>query len=224
MSRSVHFTFLLRRFSLLAPLALPGAVFLLGGLTAHAQFSSATDRVLWVGDSWFEIMWNQRILGDALDQFGHDDKNEYNDDPTGGIDPNQTAISGMTAATAADPAQVNYPLRIQNVLTAKPETDVVFISLGGNDMIAGGGFIQGPAFYTPADLYTIAANINTIVQASLAVRHAGRAGQTPPPKALKATAKEMPSSVSSVRLSVVGESARLPPNDMNAKLMLWCMR
>lgn len=170
MSRSLKSKFSLRGTRALALLALPGAAFLLGGSIAHGQFCSATDRVLWVGDSWSEIMWDQRILGDALDQFGQDDKNEYNDDPTGGIDPNQTAISGMTAAAAADPGQFNYPLRIQNVLTAKPEIDIVLISLGGNDMIAGGWFIQGPAFYTSANLDAIAANINTIVQASLAVR------------------------------------------------------
>ncbi len=139
----------------------------------QAQSCPPTDRILWVGDSWAEIQWDNLILTDVLNQFGFHDKREYDDDPTGGIDPNQTAISGMTALAAADPGQYNYPLRIANTLAAKPEIDIVLISLGGNDMIGGGWFAQGyPTYHNNvvANNTAIVANINTIAQAALAAR------------------------------------------------------
>lgn len=151
-------------------LALAAAVISVAAPPARAQKCGDEDRVLWVGDSWSEIQWGTRVLGDVFNQFGYGDKHEYNDDPTGGVDPNQTAISGMTAVAAADPGQFNYPVRIANVLAAKPSIDIVLVSLGGNDMIGGGWLIQGPAYNPAVSNVAIVNNIATITDAALAAR------------------------------------------------------
>lgn len=153
--------------SLIAAIAAGAAM---AAAPARAQNCAIEDRILWVGDSWAEIQWDNLIVRDVLNQFGFGDKREYDDDPTGGIDPNQTAISGMTAQVAADPGGANYPLRITNTLNAKPEIDIVLISLGGNDLIGGGWLIQGPAYNPAVSNVAIVNNINTVAQAALAAR------------------------------------------------------
>lgn len=86
-------------------------------------------RVMLLGDSWTHIMWNNRTYKDVFDQFGFADKIERGDN---------TAISGTTASFWALPANLSL---IASELQQHPSIDIVLLSIGGNDMLAG---INGP--------------------------------------------------------------------------------
>lgn len=78
-----------------------------------------------LGDSWAHIMWNNRTYKDVFDQFGFADKTEH------GV---STAISGTTANFWAQPSNLTV---IVNELQQNPAIDIVLISIGGNDLLAG---------------------------------------------------------------------------------------
>ncbi len=86
---------------------------------------SAQTRVLLVGDSWTHILWNNRTYKDVFDQFGFADKIERGDN---------TAIGGTTASFWALPGNLAV---IVNELQQNPTADIVLLSIGGNDMLAG---------------------------------------------------------------------------------------
>lgn len=143
-----------------------------------AQYCTVEDRILWVGDSWSYYMWSNRNLSDVLDQFGHADKHEFVDDPQPDngcgipcIDPNQTSVSGMTAEAAVSSSDLIT--KMQTVIAAKPELDIVLISLGGNDLInhpTTGWLGLGPSYDASTQNPIIAGYISTLAQSALAIR------------------------------------------------------
>ncbi len=89
-------------------------------------------RVMLLGDSWTHIMWDLRTYRDVFHQFGFGDKLERG---------NNTAVGGTTASYWAQPANL---ATITNELQQHPAIDIVLISIGGNDMLAGmNGAIPG---------------------------------------------------------------------------------
>lgn len=91
-------------------------------------------RVLLVGDSWAELMWLDRSLRDVFAANGRPDVVEVGA---------QTAQSGTTAAEWTNPAMLQL---ITDELQANPTIDVVQLTIGGNDFLAGqsgGGWWTG---------------------------------------------------------------------------------
>lgn len=109
-------------------------------LPVLGQCPQAQNRVLLVGDSWAEVMWNQRNLQRTFDAAGRADVLEYNP-PSTPVD-QRTAISGMTASAYNTPA---FLQRITDALAAQPTIDMVHVSLGGNDLLASWKASMGPA-------------------------------------------------------------------------------
>lgn len=119
-----------------------------------AAASAATRRVLLVGDSWADFLWQARSLRDMFDGHGHANLEEL-----GG----NTTVSGSEAwEWAGDPTMLQ---RIADALAANPTIDIVQITLGGNDFINddnGGGWYVG--IPDPGALYvTIATDVATVV-------------------------------------------------------------
>ncbi|MCB1041658.1 MAG: SGNH/GDSL hydrolase family protein [Acidobacteria bacterium] len=100
----------------------------------HLMSAGTEIRVLVVGDSWAEFMWNNRTLRNVFVAHGVTDVVEQ-----GAV----TAISGSTAVEWATPS---YLQLITDELTAYPTVDTVLLSMGGNDFLAGqpgGGWYVG---------------------------------------------------------------------------------
>ncbi|MEM9556891.1 MAG: hypothetical protein AAGC60_21710 [Acidobacteriota bacterium] len=100
------------------------------GTPAGAQ----TERVLLVGDSWAQFMWFDRTLETVFAANGRPDLIERGA---------ATAIGGSTAAEWATPAWLQ---QIDVELDAAPTIDVVQLTIGGNDFLAGqpgGGWFVG---------------------------------------------------------------------------------
>lgn len=138
----------------------------LRSLLAAALFALAasapaqTARVLVVGDSWAEFLWNARSLRDMFDAHGHPTLEERGAD---------TTVSGSEAGEwASDPAMLQT---IAAALAANPTIDIVQITLGGNDFINdddGGGWYLG--IPDAGALYvSIAADVATVVDYVLAL-------------------------------------------------------
>lgn len=127
---------------------------LLGLVLAATSASAQTPRVLLVGDSWAEFMWEAESLRDMFDAHGHGDLEER-----GAV----TAISGSEAHEwATTPSMLQS---IADELSAYPTIDIVQITLGGNDFINdddGGGWYVGMP--DPGALYvSIATDVATVV-------------------------------------------------------------
>ena len=84
-----------------------------------------TYRVLLVGDSWAEHLWNARALRTVFAEKGYTGVLEKGD---------ETAIGGTTASLWKT---APFLQKITDELDANPEIDIVHISLGGNDLLAG---------------------------------------------------------------------------------------
>ncbi len=104
-------------------------------LTAALPCLAGTEtRVLIVGDSWAEYMWINRSLRDSFVAHGVSNIVEEG---------SNTAISG---STAQEWASNSYLQLITDELAAIPTIDVVLLSMGGNDFLAGqpgGGWYVG---------------------------------------------------------------------------------
>lgn len=114
------------------------ATLLPGPSTLHAEpsspFGETNPRVLLVGDSWAQFMWLDRTLRDVFATNGRPDIVEVGA---------ATAQGGTTAADWTDPAMLQL---ITDELQANPTIDVVQLTLGGNDFLAGqseGGWWTG---------------------------------------------------------------------------------
>jgi lysophospholipase L1-like esterase len=142
-------------------LALLGLVVLGGQSTTSAQCPAAQNRVLLVGDSWTEYMWNNRNLKKVLDAFGHGDKLEYN--PPSSPTDQRTAIGGMTAALYNTSG---FLQRITDALAAQPSIDLVHVSLGGNDMLGNWNAGMSPAAES-ALFDGIVTNLGSVIQHTL---------------------------------------------------------
>lgn len=136
-------------------------------VTAHFQASTPPGpvlgtRVLLVGDSWTQAMWNDQTLGDVFADNGFAGVYEKGD---------VTAISGTTASWWALPGSLQL---ITNELTTNPDIDMVHLSMGGNDVLAGqsnGGWYKGMGEPAEEALWdTIQDNVETVVQHILGVR------------------------------------------------------
>lgn len=91
-------------------------------------------RVLLVGDSWSEFFWLNGSLGDVFTSHGHSDILEKGD---------ATTIAGSTAAEWVQTSQLQL---IADELAANPTIDIVQLTMGGNDFLAGmadGGWYVG---------------------------------------------------------------------------------
>jgi hypothetical protein len=102
-------------------------------------------RVLLVGDSWAELMWFNQSLRTVFAEEGHPEILEKGD---------VTALGGTTAAEWTTPSFLQL---ITDELDANPTLEVVQLTLGGNDFLAGqpgGGWYQGmpDAGIDPGDL------------------------------------------------------------------------
>ncbi|MCS6933852.1 MAG: GDSL-type esterase/lipase family protein [Chitinophagales bacterium] len=124
----------------------------------------AKTRVMLLGDSWTHIMWNNLTYRDVFHQFGFADWLEQGQN---------TAIGGTTAHYWAQPNNLSV---IVNHLQQNTDIQIVVLSIGGNDMLAG---INGPipGWHTglsAADettlLNQIEANMQTIINAIKNVR------------------------------------------------------
>ncbi len=99
-----------------------------------ASERGGTVKVLMVGDSWAEFMWVAGSLRTIFAANGHPEILEE-----GGT----TAISGSTAAEWAQP---EFLALISDALANHPEVEVVQLTIGGNDFLAGqpgGGWHTG---------------------------------------------------------------------------------
>ena len=98
------------------------------GLLLLAGNDSGPDtgyRVLLVGDSWSDFMWQDRALSERFAAEGRADALEKGD---------VTAISGSTAAEWATPSFLTL---ITDELIAHPTIHLVQLTIGGNDFLAG---------------------------------------------------------------------------------------
>lgn len=132
--------------------SLPAATLAPGGTSDY--------RVLLVGDSWAWFMWLDRTLRGVFADNGHPEILEKGDN---------TTILGSTAAEWADPSSLQL---ITDELDANPTIDVVQLTVGGNDFLAGqsgGGWYVGMPPGDKAALFArIEADIATIVDHLLA--------------------------------------------------------
>ena len=85
--------------------------------------SQVTPRILLVGDSWPDIMWNERSFQKVLDQSGLSQFEEK-----GSV----TSISGTTAQQWIQPA---YLHSINDEMEKYPTIDIVCLWIGGNDFV-----------------------------------------------------------------------------------------
>lgn len=111
--------------------------------------NTSAPKVLLVGDSWAQYMWDDGTHNTIFDKFGHADKNmlsqSLGSNPGFGYTGAEYAISGSEAREWAD--RVNYPWidNVINELTNNPSIETVVLSIGGNDILAaksGGGFYK----------------------------------------------------------------------------------
>lgn len=135
-------------------LALVSAICLsMFAVMGHA--AALTPRILLVGDSWTNQIWDNRILKDVLDDNG------FTDVDTKGAN---TAIGGTTASWWAQSANLQV---ITNELNTYSTIDIVHISLGGNDFLGGWNTSLSSA-QEDALFAQIQSNLQTVVNHILA--------------------------------------------------------
>ena len=103
---------------------------------------TAVVRVLLAGDSWAQFMWDDGSHNDLFDRYGQADKLALSNS----LDTNPTslpytgpayAVSGSEARNWVDPANYAYLANLVAALNANPSVDLVMLSIGGNDVLAG---------------------------------------------------------------------------------------
>ena len=133
-------------------------------VTAVAQSSAhgtQVTRVLLVGDSWADFMWQDRSLRQVFAAMGHGNIIEKGD---------VTAVSGTTAADWAQPDRL---ASITAELQTNPSIDLVQLTMGGNDFLAGmsgGGWFVGMTPAAEEALFDrVATDIETVADHILAL-------------------------------------------------------
>lgn len=100
-----------------------------------------TVRVLLAGDSWAQYMWDDGSHNDLFDKFGHQDKRalsiSLDDDPGPGYTGTGYAVSGSEARQWVDTANYPWIANLNAAIAANPDVDLVLLSIGGNDALAG---------------------------------------------------------------------------------------
>jgi len=112
-------------------------------------------RVLLVGDSWSYFMWLDKTMRELFAAKGHPYALEKGD---------VTAISGSKASEWIEPSMLQ---KISDELIANPKIDVVQLSMGGNDFLAGApnGWYTTMSFEEEVELYEqILSYLDTVVQ------------------------------------------------------------
>lgn len=138
-------------------------------------------RILLVGDSWAQYMWDDGSHNDILDRFGQEDRrtlsHSLGSDPGPGYLGPEYAVSGSEARQWADIANYPWIANMVAALTANPTIDLVVLSIGGNDVLAGkpgGGWYKDMDLDAPgseaAFFNRLETNTFRIVDAALAVR------------------------------------------------------
>ena len=141
----------------------------------------AAPRVLIAGDSWAQYMWDDGSHNDVFDKFGHQDKQalsqSLDSDPGPGYTGSAYAVSGSEARQWVDTADYPYIANMTAALQANPTIDLVMLSIGGNDVLAGksdGGWYKDMDLDVAGSEAALFAQIEddtfTIIDAALAVR------------------------------------------------------
>ena len=112
---------------------LPAAMLPLSISALSDPFGGGEVKVLLVGDSWADYMWQDRVLSAVFAAEGRADIREEG---------SLTALSGSTAAEWASPAMLAL---ISDELDRLPSVEVVQLTMGGNDFLAG---ISGGGWHT----------------------------------------------------------------------------
>lgn len=119
-------------------------------------------RVLVVGDSWAQYMWINRSIRDVFVAHGVTAFEE------------EGAVTAISGSTAAEWASASYLQLITDELNVYPEVDMVVLSAGGNDFLAGqpgGGWYVGmPAVEFDAMVNQVANDLQTVIDHILAQR------------------------------------------------------
>lgn len=138
-------------------------------------------RVLLAGDSWAQYMWDDGSHNDIFDLFGHEDCRALSlslgSDPGPGYTGPEYSVSGSEARQWADTANYPWIANMVAALQANPTIDLVVLSIGGNDVLAGksdGGWYKDMDLDVPGSeealFEQIEANTFAIINAALAVR------------------------------------------------------
>lgn len=138
-------------------------------------------RVLLVGDSWAQYMWDDGSHNDLFDRFGQEDRRALSlslgSDPGPGYPGPEYAVSGSEARQWADTASYPWIANMVAALNANPTIDLVVLSIGGNDVLAGrpdGGWYKQMDLDLPgseaAFFDRLEQDTFTIIEAALAVR------------------------------------------------------
>ena len=108
---------------------------------APLNVAAVSPRVLLAGDSWAQYMWDDGSHQDVFDRFGHADKLavslSLDADPGAGYTGPEYAVSGSEARQWANTADYPWIANMVAALEANPTIDIVMLSLGGNDVLAG---------------------------------------------------------------------------------------
>lgn len=155
----------------------PAAQATQGALASHPD----TVRVLVAGDSWAQYMWDDGAHNQLLARFGLADKRAFarslGSDPGPGYTGPEYAVSGSEARQWANPNDYPWIANLVAELQANPHADVVLLSIGGNDVLAGksdGGWYKDMDLDAPGAeqllFDAIEADTRAIIDAAQAVR------------------------------------------------------
>ncbi len=146
-----------------------------------APAAQITPRVLLAGDSWAQYMWDDGSHNDIFDKYGFNDRRclslSLGSDPGPGHTGPEYSVSGSEARQWADTANYPWIANMVAALQANPTIDVVVLSIGGNDILAGksdGGWYKQMDLDVPGSEALLFDRIRndtfTIINAALAVR------------------------------------------------------
>jgi len=141
----------------------------------------AAPRLLLAGDSWAQYMWDDGTHNKIFDRYGQADRlalsQSLASDPGPGYVGPEYAISGSEARQWADPANYPWIANLVAALQANPSVDIVMLSIGGNDVLAGrpdGGWYKDMDLDVPGSEAALFQQIHDdtfqIIDAALAVR------------------------------------------------------
>lgn len=82
------------------------------------------DRVLLIGDSWAQFMFNDNTISPLLEKWGHSGYTSYSN--------SNISVNGLRTWDLLNPVR---QAEIQNQLNLHPEIDYVHVSIGGNDVL-----------------------------------------------------------------------------------------
>jgi len=169
----------MRCFTLLLCLIFSTTISLQAQITANCDGSDP--KILIAGDSWAQYMGDDDVHNAILNQYGQADKylvtETLEPGPSVPYTGSAYAVSGSEAREWANTATYPYIANMVNALNANPSIELVILSIGGNDVLAGksgGGWYKDMDLDVPgseAALFaTIETNTLTIINAALAVR------------------------------------------------------